>query len=1056
MEMGSENIKDHEEHKYPHDYFKIDDYYGYVSNLKTAEKLIEEFETRHTVKFSSFKVDKNVGNGDFKGSNHRVSWEDTKEVCGRRLLFTGCPFFIIGNKKHNCQHGKDKNAAAKISRNKQEDGDFNFKKRQFNAQPTKKKNCPARLILRGIIAFHDYKGSGLSQPVDTRIIKKIEELVNDGVKDTYEMRRHLKIFVKKKLFTENNAPSSFNPRFFPKMGDIRSHMYRATVKNRFSKIDQGNVAENVSQWKEQNPEDFFFFRPHGGASASEEDPVEDHNNDDEEEELEAGKEQEIIINMPKRNSLLFVHQNVWQRRLLKRYGNGICLLDATYKTTKYALPLFFLAVRTNVDYQVVGSFVTQDETTPSLIEALTLLKQATPTWSPEYFITDNSKQEIAAIETVFPGNLSTCSDTSFILGAWFICVTFIESRRRRDGRVKYQKSFTEDIYLECVNILKESAIWKKNEAMRRWFENIWLKAHRRWVQAFRENISVHTNNGVARRNEELKYNFLSSHRDKSLSGLLSVLINEYFPEKYARYIEKNTRPKYVIDMARQRIISAEEVADTGVNARDLEMTQLTSQYQESPESLPTRKRKPVPQGLGKSCRELLHEKKDLTFQVDHGHLSKLHSQLANVHRELMHCVPRDGGLVLNEPESKKRKTNMSKIPLPVKRKNKFSGRVGSHAATMRKTFNVHVPVRMSTKSLKPINPLSNPKPNNPSSNPKPNNPASNPKPNNPSSNPKPNNPASNPKPNNPSSNPKPNNPASNPKPNNPSSNPKPNNPASNPKPNNPASNPKPNNPASNPKPNNPSSNPKPNNPSSNPKPNNPSSNPKPNNPSSNPKPNNPAFNPKPNNPAFNPKPNNPASNPKPNNPASNPKPNNPSSNPKPNNPSSNPKPNNPASNPKPNNPSSNPKPNNPASNPKPNNPSSNPKPNNPASNPKPNNPSSNPKPNNPSSNPKPNNPSSNPKPNNPSSNPKPNNPASNPKPNNPSSNPKPNNPSSNPKPNNPSSNPKSNNPASNPKSNNPASNPKPNNPGTYLKRKSCSESQQIHTSTSASKKRKVP
>ncbi|EDO45005.1 predicted protein, partial [Nematostella vectensis] len=179
--------------------------------------------------FSPFHKPQN----DFKGSNHRVSWEDTKEVCGRRLLFTGRPFFIIGNKKYDCQHGKDRNAAANTSRNKQEDGDFNFKKRQFNAQPTKKKNCPARLILCGIIVFPGYKGSGLSQPVDTRIIKKIEELVKKGVKDTYEMRRHLKIFVKKELFTENNAPSSFNRRFFPKMGDIRSHMYRATVKNRW-------------------------------------------------------------------------------------------------------------------------------------------------------------------------------------------------------------------------------------------------------------------------------------------------------------------------------------------------------------------------------------------------------------------------------------------------------------------------------------------------------------------------------------------------------------------------------------------------------------------------------------------------------------------------------------------------------------------------------------------------------------------------------------------------------------------------------------------------------
>ena len=43
--------------------------------------------------------------------------------------------------------------------------------------------------------------------------------------------------------------------------------------------------------------------------------------------------------------------------LIKRYGNEVILLDATYKTTQYALPLFFMVVKTNIDYQIVASFV---------------------------------------------------------------------------------------------------------------------------------------------------------------------------------------------------------------------------------------------------------------------------------------------------------------------------------------------------------------------------------------------------------------------------------------------------------------------------------------------------------------------------------------------------------------------------------------------------------------------------------------------------------------------------------------------------------------------------
>ena len=40
------------------------------------------------------------------------------------------------------------------------------------------------------------------------------------------------------------------------------------------------------------------------------------------------------------NSLLFVYQSKWQMDLIKRYGNEMILLDATYKTTRYLTFIF--------------------------------------------------------------------------------------------------------------------------------------------------------------------------------------------------------------------------------------------------------------------------------------------------------------------------------------------------------------------------------------------------------------------------------------------------------------------------------------------------------------------------------------------------------------------------------------------------------------------------------------------------------------------------------------------------------------------------------------------
>ena len=184
-------------------------------------------------------------------------------------------------------------------------------------------------------------------------------------------------------------------------------MYKATIKYRLSRIDQENVASKVRGWASGN-EDKIFFRPHLHEDADEDDTQENSEMDDD--ESDDGKEETVYLTRHTTShdgkSLLFVHQNAWQRRLLERYGHDVCLLDATYKTTKYALPSFFVAVKTNVDYQIVASFVTQNETTESIAEALGVLSEWNPGWCPSYFFTDLCEQEINAIESTFSGKLS--------------------------------------------------------------------------------------------------------------------------------------------------------------------------------------------------------------------------------------------------------------------------------------------------------------------------------------------------------------------------------------------------------------------------------------------------------------------------------------------------------------------------------------------------------------------------------------------------------------------------------------------------------------------------
>ena len=89
------------------------------------------------------------------------------------------------------------------------------------------------------------------------------------------------------------------------------------------------------------------------------------------------------------------------KRLLKKYGNELFLLDATYKTTRYALPLFFLVVKTNVDYQV--AFVVEGESTENILSAMQIIMEWNPEFNPNYAMVDCSNEEINAIESLYPG-----------------------------------------------------------------------------------------------------------------------------------------------------------------------------------------------------------------------------------------------------------------------------------------------------------------------------------------------------------------------------------------------------------------------------------------------------------------------------------------------------------------------------------------------------------------------------------------------------------------------------------------------------------------------------
>eukprot|EP00794_Sanderia_malayensis_P018226 gene18226-20044_t len=160
----------------------------FVNTVEEAAEIIKDHEDRHNVRFASYYCSKDFGKSDFMRSEHKVFWEDED------FKFTGVPFCIVGRKKMDCQHGKDRNTAVKKQRQ-----DEKMKQMMFEGSPatkkkrhpmTKKHDCPAQIYMKEIIQFPDLRLKQDSKFRRGMGSKKLRQILR-GQKQTAILRRVL-------------------------------------------------------------------------------------------------------------------------------------------------------------------------------------------------------------------------------------------------------------------------------------------------------------------------------------------------------------------------------------------------------------------------------------------------------------------------------------------------------------------------------------------------------------------------------------------------------------------------------------------------------------------------------------------------------------------------------------------------------------------------------------------------------------------------------------------------------------------------------------------------
>ncbi|KAK6194542.1 hypothetical protein SNE40_000161 [Patella caerulea] len=252
----------------------------WFDSVAEAENFITQEEIRTTTHYITSKT-RNFSRTNSECTSiakHKIYWSKDRTI----------PFLILGCTSKQCHQG-----GVKQSREDHlsvgdvvEDHDAYVQPKQRQTYKSKKVNCPAKIVLKKILNFPEYKvdpketakyrrdkmvtklrkefsertkkvlrvsvqfinshenhhlselaGTVLSP--DVAVIKQIHKLVEDGVRSVSEMKVHLDLFVADHIL--KNYPDTIitktNQRFYLTDKNIRNHMYRAISKAKFRNLE---------------------------------------------------------------------------------------------------------------------------------------------------------------------------------------------------------------------------------------------------------------------------------------------------------------------------------------------------------------------------------------------------------------------------------------------------------------------------------------------------------------------------------------------------------------------------------------------------------------------------------------------------------------------------------------------------------------------------------------------------------------------------------------------------------------------------------------------------
>ncbi|KAL3060845.1 hypothetical protein OYC64_015230 [Pagothenia borchgrevinki] len=475
--------------------------------LKDFEEALADVEETTITKYIVNKKEPVFGENNVQLSpGEKLYWQL------KCVPYDGVPFQLVGIKIYGCHQGKDRCTRQKekyhAQKEKQALEDHVFNARRHLVQNTKKMDCPAQITVSQVMKCPGFKIAENSKAKRRELSAALKAVVAADPSTVEVVMEYHTCFTPES--DHQNHPT------VGEVAELREPM-DSRVEQQIVKLTLAG-ARKLSEIRRQ----LFNF-------------VND--------ELFRGEQP------PPQTRRRFYPTDKDIRNILSRTKEGIRESKNDQVNLQLLTPRW-LVDDCKIKYR--PSQLQEDgtsETTADVKEALQVFKEWNPDWSPSHFMVDFSEVEIGALEEEFQGSKVLLCDFHREK-AW------VEWCRKKDHGVSHAQdsllpllrsiaaaSTPEEFSTRLCN-LQEAKVWKDNEKVRAWFSNKWLPEAKRWVHVFRDEdlkVAIYTNNGVERQNETLKHSHLEGYKNCSLSEMLTVLVPDFLPRTYRKYIELNVK-----------------------------------------------------------------------------------------------------------------------------------------------------------------------------------------------------------------------------------------------------------------------------------------------------------------------------------------------------------------------------------------------------------------------------------------------------------------------------------------------------------------------------------